>query len=336
LLDADNPQVRYAALGQMRSIAKEKDVRIWAPRAAAMLQDPESQVRSEALWALGEAAGLAAAEIDKVVAALGDPDKSVRRSAARAIGEMGESRQAVPAAAKARVASAARGPLAAAMEKDEDSDVRSEAKSALAKLGVATVVASAAPSAAAAASGNEASGMAVLRERKVSFEESSYARALYEVNVDLVRAFLDAGMSPKGSVADMGPPMRVMFFAGNACDPGERPTKAATKEMVKMLLERGADINGADKNGNTPLMEAASKGCDRELMRAMIKAGAKVNATNAGGSTPFEMGAWMGHDGLEELIAAGYRMPPDKVKAYLEGYKDRPAAQAMIRKAARK
>ena len=37
-----------------------------------MLQDPDSSVRSEALWALGAAGGLAAAEVDKVVAALGD------------------------------------------------------------------------------------------------------------------------------------------------------------------------------------------------------------------------------------------------------------------------
>jgi hypothetical protein len=44
----------------------------------------------------------------------------------------------------------------------------------------------------------------------------------------------------------------------------------------------------------------------------------------------------MGHDGLEELIAAGYRLPPAKVKVYLEGYKDRPAAQAMVKKASRK
>ena len=44
----------------------------------------------------------------------------------------------------------------------------------------------------------------------------------------------------------------------------------------------------------------------------------------------------MGHDGLEELIAAGYRLPPEKVKAYTDGYKDRPAALAMIKKAVRK
>ena len=66
----------------------------------------------------------------------------------------------------------------------------------------------------------------------------------------------------------------------------------------------------------------------------LIKAGAKINATNASGLTPFEMGLWSAHDGLEELLAAGYRMPPDKVKMYLEGYKDRPASVAMVKKAA--
>ncbi len=331
VLDSNRPGVREAALHEMRSLTQEKDVRVWAPRAAEMLRDPDSGVRSEALRALGSAGGLAAPEVDQVVAALGDPKESVRQSAARALGEMGEARQAVPAAAKARVASAARAPLTTAMESDADKDVRSEAKSALAKLGSGAGPVSASP-----ATGSEAGGMGVLRARKVGFEPSMYYRALSEVDVELVRAFLDAGMSPSASLVDMGPPMRVMLFGGTACNARERPTMAATKDIVKLLLERGADINGADSHGNTALMEAASKGCDRELMRTLIKAGAKINATNSAGLTPFEMGLWMGHDGLEELIAAGYRLPKDKVKLYNEGYKNRPAALAMIKKAAPK
>ena len=335
-LDAREPRVRYAALSHLGRVKGEREVAAWLPRAAALLQDPDSSVRSEALWVMGNAGGLAAGEADKVVAMLADPSAGVRRNAARTLGEIGEANQAIPAAAKARVHGLAHPALTNAMERDGDKDVREEARSALKKLGSGSAVLAAAAPGSTAASGNESAGMAVLRARKVNFETSSFYRALSEVDVELVRAFLDAGMSPREPVTEMGPPLRVMLFHGRSCSAAVRPTRPETFAAVKLLLERGADVNGADANGNTPLSEAAGKGCDRELIRLLIKAGAKVNAVNAAGLTPFEMGLWMGHDGLEELIAAGYRLPPEKVKAYTEGYKDRPAAQAMIKKAARK
>lgn len=340
-LDSADPKVRYAALGALRSVTTEKEVSVWAPRAGAMLRDPDSSVRSEALWALGNAGGLAAGAIDPVVAALGDTDAGVRRRAARAIGEMGEKNQAVAAASKARVADAARRALTTAMESDSDAEVRSEAKGALAKLGAGaspsavtppTIVAAAAPS----SSGLEASGMAALRARKATFDESSFFRALYKGDVELVRAFLDAGMSPSKSLLEMGSPLRAMLVGGEACKVGERPTRAETKAVAKLLIERGADPNVSDANGTTALMDAATHGCDRELTRMLIKAGAKIDAKNKGGLTPFEMGLFWGHDGLEEIIAAGYRLPPDKAKLYEQGYAGRPAAQAMIKKAMRK
>jgi hypothetical protein len=259
---------------------------------------------------------------------------------------MGEANQAIPAASRAKIDAVARPALTAALE-DPDSDVRDAAKSALRNMGKGgggTVVATApstAPSTAPVATasksgGSEAAGMAVLRTRKVKFEEGQFYRALSEVDVELVRAFLDAGMSPSTSVSDMGPPMRVMFFGSSACSPSERPTKPETKEIVKMLLDRGADINAGDKNKNTAITEAASKGCDREVIRTLIKAGAKINVPNGSGLTPFEMGLWGAGDGLDELIAAGYRLPTDKAKMYLDGYKDRPASIAMVKKATRK
>ncbi len=178
--------------------------------------------------------------------------------------------------------------------------------------------------------------MATLRARKVTFEESSFFTALRTIDLELVGAFLDAGMSPSASLNDMGPPMRVMLFASDGCSPGVRPTPAATKAVVKLLLERGADIHAADKNGNSAITEAAMKGCDRELIRMLLKAGAKVNAPHSSGLTPFEMGLWSGHDGLEEFIAAGYRLPPEKARAYLEAYKDQPAAVTMVKKGSAK
>lgn len=331
-LEHPNPRVRYEALSQMRSVKDERDVAVWLPHAAAMLQDPDSSVRSEALWALGSARGLAAAEVDKVVAMTSDPNPSLRRNAIRALGEIAEANQAIPAATKARLVAAVR-PVLEAAKLDADKDTREAAESALRSVtertrGTEAYVAAAAPAP------NESAGLATLRARKVAFEPTSFFRALTEVDVELVRAFLDAGMSPSASLSDMGPPMRVMLFASQGCSPGVRPTRAETKAVVKLLLERGADINAADANGNSAITEAASKGCDRELIRMLLKAGAKVDAKNASGLTAFEMGLWSGHDGLEEFIAAGYRLPPEKAKVYLEGYKDRPAAVAMVKKAA--
>ena len=336
-LESPDPRVRHAALGQLRSVKNEQDVALFVPRAGAMLRDPDASVRSEALWVLGGAGGLAASETDRVVTALSDPDESVRRNAARALGEMGDAKQAVDAAAKARVAKAARPALFAAMEKDADGDVREAAKRSLAQIGAAAggdaMGASAAPTAKAAAGGSSADALALLRARKVTFEESSFFQALQQGDVELVRAFLDAGMSPKGPLVGLGAPIRVMLFSGSACSARERPTKAGTVEITRLLLERGADPNEADPAGNTPLMEAASKGCDRAYMKMLIKSGARIDATNAAKLTPFEMGLYSGSDGLEELIAAGYRLPPEKAKSYAEGYKDKPASLALIRKA---
>ena len=103
-LEHANPKVRYEALSQMRSVKDEKDIVEWLPRAAAMLQDADSSVRSEALWALGSARGLAAAEIDKVILlAAADVNPSVRRNAIRALGEIAEANQAIPAATWAKL-----------------------------------------------------------------------------------------------------------------------------------------------------------------------------------------------------------------------------------------
>ena len=341
-LENPEPKVRKEALTQLGNVRQEKEVAVWAPRAGEALRDPDGGVRSEALWVLGHIGGLAAGEAEKVAALASDASPGIRRSVVKALGEIAEAKQAIPAATKARVTGIAR-PIIVAAQQDPDKDVREEAKYALRKLGAddgkvvapsvhTTSVVTASPASPAA----EAAGMATLRARKVEFEESMFYRALGEVDVELVRAFLDAGMSPTSSVAEMGPPMRVMLFGMNACSPNVRPTKAETKAIVKMLLERGADIHATDKHGNSALTEAASKGCDRELIRMLIKAGAKINVGNASGLAPFEMGLWTGHDGLEEFIAAGYRLPPEKVKLYLDAYKDRPAAVTMVKKAAAK
>ncbi|MEO8344682.1 MAG: HEAT repeat domain-containing protein [Betaproteobacteria bacterium] len=342
-LDSRDPKVRYAALVLLSKQTGDRDVAIWAPRAAALLRDPESLVRSEALWSLGRAGGLAAGEVDAVVAMLGDPDADVRRRVAATIGEMGDRTQAVTAAAKVRVAERAKLPLTALMERDPHADVRAEAKRSLAKLSgdtsAATLPGTSADPAAAARTVNpsaEAGGVALLRERKITMDTGSWFQALSRTDVPVVRAFLDAGYSSKATVEGSGPPLVIVFQVGNACAPNMRPSKADTKAMIKLLLERGADANGAGANGFTPLMAAAMMGCDREVIKALIVAGAKVGTTNPAGLAAFDMGLYSGHDGLEELIVAGYRLPPEKVKVYERAYADKPAILALVKKAAHK
>jgi HEAT repeat protein len=176
--------------------------------------------------------------------------------------------------------------------------------------------------------------LAYLRENKVGFTESDFYRALSDVDVEKVTAFLDGGMSPNLRFANAfgDPVLRVAVEGPDACQPAVRPTSAGTKAIVKLLLARGADPKGADDRGNTPLMEAAQK-CDAEVVKMLLKAGADMNAKNKQGLTAFEFGLWNASDGAGALVAAGYRLPAEKAKTYREAYKNNPKSVALIDKA---
>lgn len=56
---------------------------------------------------------------------------------------------------------------------------------------------------------------------------------------------------------------------------------------VKNLLDKGADPNHRDKEGNTPLFGAAILG-KNDALKILLACGADVNAINHYGSTPLE------------------------------------------------
>jgi HEAT repeat protein len=180
-----------------------------------------------------------------------------------------------------------------------------------------------------APSGNEERGLSVLRERHLEFNEESFNHALAQADGEAIRAYLDAGMSAKHVfVGDARrTPLMVLFFGREACAKG-----AQGREIVSLLLKRGADVNQVDQNKNTALMFAADS-CDRETLRMLLKAGARLDARNQGGLTALQMGIVTGNPGLEELIAAGARLDPATAKAYAEAYKSNPKALALVKKA---
>jgi HEAT repeat protein len=180
--------------------------------------------------------------------------------------------------------------------------------------------------------GSEAAGLAKLRERHFEFDEPSFSRALSEADGEAVRAYLDGGMSANHVFADSNrrTPLMIVFFGRQACAKGPEG-----REIVSLLIQRGADVNAQDDKKNTPLMFAASD-CDRETLRLLLKAGAKVDAKNWAGLTALQSGIYSGNPGLEELIAAGARLDAATAKAYAESYKSNPKALELIRKATAK
>ena len=55
-------------------------------------------------------------------------------------------------------------------------------------------------------------------------------------------------------------------------------------EIVKSLLEAGANPNAEDKDGDTALIEAAKK-CKTEVVKLLLEAGADIEAKDKEGKT---------------------------------------------------
>ncbi len=95
-----------------------------------------------------------------------------------------------------------------------------------------------------------------------------------------------------------------------AAAPGDTPVADAARrgdvEAVRVLLQQGADVNGAHGDGMTALHWAAERG-DREMADMLQHAGATVHAvTRIGQYTPLHVASTAGHAPLIELlIAAG-------------------------------
>ena len=79
---------------------------------------------------------------------------------------------------------------------------------------------------------------------------------------------------------------------------------SGNNEIVKILLEAGADVNAKDTADITPLHRAAFNGANL-IAETLLKAGANVNA--AGGrhnSTALQIAAYRGHVGVVKVLLA--------------------------------
>jgi ankyrin repeat protein len=78
-------------------------------------------------------------------------------------------------------------------------------------------------------------------------------------------------------------------------------TEEGHKEVVRLLLANGADINVKDKNGETALMLASYYG-RKEIVKLLLAKRADVNAKSNNGATALMNATKKGHKEIKELL----------------------------------
>lgn len=119
-----------------------------------------------------------------------------------------------------------------------------------------------------------------------------HLNAFFSGDVATARLLLDAGANPD-AVADNETQVRPINSAA----------AAGSNHLVALLIERGADIEAAQRGGYTALHSAAANG-NNELVDLLIEAGAEIDATAEDGWTPSELAEQRGHPELARELRA--------------------------------
>jgi ankyrin repeat protein len=97
------------------------------------------------------------------------------------------------------------------------------------------------------------------------------------------------------NITNAGGATALMYAACYTDDPG----------VLKTLIDKGADVNSADRYGNTPLIFAARYG-KKDIVKALIDQKAKIDAQNERGETALMHAvSFNGDDVISALLAAG-------------------------------
>src|SRR5436305_502286 len=71
--------------------------------------------------------------------------------------------------------------------------------------------------------------------------------------------------------------------------------------MIKLLLNNGADVNGLDNKGRTYLHSVACSG-EIEIAKLLLRYGANIHARDKDGKTPLDMGISYGQIHMIEFL----------------------------------
>ena len=117
-------------------------------------------------------------------------------------------------------------------------------------------------------------------------------RAARTNDVEVMRLLLDGGADPSITLADGTTVLMLAAGQGLGAPRGDGPrirvpTEAGAVEAVRLLLDRGVDINATSTNGNTALHAAVNRG--DSVVKLLAERGADLTAKNKAGQTPLDI-----------------------------------------------
>jgi uncharacterized protein len=145
-----------------------------------------------------------------------------------------------------------------------------------------------------------------IHEAAATGDQEAVERILQE-DQTAVNAVSPDGFTPLGLACFFNFPTIAMLLVQQGADvnaasqnemrvsPIHSAVAARNTELVKFLIDHGADINATQTGGYTPLHAAAHNG-DEELIKFLLEHMADINAMTDSGKTPMELAIASGHD----------------------------------------
>jgi ankyrin repeat protein len=117
-------------------------------------------------------------------------------------------------------------------------------------------------------------------------------RAVRAIDLATVRLLLDRGANPSKAMTDGSTPIMAAAGLGAPRGGDEEVTEAGDRndpvDVLKALVEKGANVNAANDLGMTALHYAVQRGTER-IIEYLAASGAKFDAKNKQGRTPVEL-----------------------------------------------
>ena len=106
-------------------------------------------------------------------------------------------------------------------------------------------------------------------------------------DVDLIRVLMAAGANPNLPAADGATPL--MAAVGMVQNEARLAAEGRSLDVVKLLVEMGADVDAVDQRGQTAV-HGAARLARNTLIRFLVEQGAAVDVEDARGRTPLQVG----------------------------------------------